>query len=57
MEIIKILKINELHNLKENITQMGGLDKDLELIEIESMHKEIVNKLNKLINNYTDDKR
>jgi len=57
MEIIKILKINELHNLKENITQIGGLDKDLKLIEIESMHKEIVNKLNKLINSYTDDKR
>ena len=48
MEVITLLKINELYNIKDNITQIGGLVNDPKLKEIQLMHDEISNKLNEL---------
>jgi hypothetical protein len=56
MEVITLLKINELYNIKHNIIQIGGLINDPKLKEIELMHNEISNKLNDLISNYAKDK-
>jgi hypothetical protein len=59
MEIIKVLKLHELNNIKENLTQIGGLgDASLnkELRDLEQMTKMAIKKLNNHFKELINDK-
>ena len=53
MQIIQLLKLYELNSIKQNITQIGGLDTSLEMKKLDDLNNQLLDKLNNLINNVT----
>ena len=50
MQIIQLLKLYELNSIKENITQIGGLDVPSEMNKLDDLNDQLLDKLNNLIN-------
>ena len=50
MQIIQLLKLYELNSIKENITQIGGLDVSSEMKKLDDLNNQLLDKLNNLIN-------
>ena len=53
MQIIQLLKLYELNSIKENITQIGGLDVPSEMNKLDDLNDQLLDKLNNLINDVT----
>ena len=53
MQIIQLLKLYELNSIKENITQIGGLDVPSEMNKLDDLNDKLLDKLNNLINDVT----
>lgn len=49
MQIIQLLKLYELNSIKENITQIGGLDVSSEMKKLDDLNNQLLDKLNNLI--------
>lgn len=49
MQIIQLLKLYELNNIKESITQIGGLDVSSEMKKLDELNNQLLDKLNNLI--------